>query len=119
MAKAGVLAMTQSLAVEWGRHGIRLVAIAPGTFPTEAAVARLRPGGLDHGDVPLNRAGRHEELTDLAAYLVSENAGYITGECVVIDGGRRYLGGARAGVREMLGWDDAAWEKQREKTPKK
>jgi len=58
-------------------------------------------------------------LTDLAAYLVSENAGYITGECVVIDGGRRYLGGARAGVREMLGWDDAAWERQREKTPKK
>ena len=69
--------------------------------------------------VPLNRAGRHEELTDLAAYLVSENAGYITGECVVIDGGRRYLGGARAGVRDMLAWDDAAWEKQREKTPKK
>ena len=85
----------------------------------EAAVARLRPGGLDHGDVPLNRAGRHEELTDLAAYLVSENAGYITGECVVIDGGRRYLGGARAGVQDMLAWDDTAWEKQREKTPKK
>jgi len=100
MAKAGVLAMTKSLAVEWGRHGIRLVAIAPGTFRTAAAAARLRPGGLDHADVPLNRAGRHEELTDLAAYLVSENAGYITCECVLIDGGRRYLGGARAGVME-------------------
>jgi hypothetical protein len=58
---------------------------------------------LDHGDVPLNRAGRHEELTDLAADLVSENAGYITGECVVIDGGRRYLGGEGAGIGNVQG----------------
>jgi NAD(P)-dependent dehydrogenase (short-subunit alcohol dehydrogenase family) len=117
MAKAGLLAMTQSLAVEWGPHGIRLVAIAPGTFPTEAAVARLRPGGLDHAGVPLRRAGRHEELADLAAFLVSDHAGYITGECVVADGGRRLLGGARAGAQEMLDWSDEDWAAQRARTP--
>jgi NAD(P)-dependent dehydrogenase (short-subunit alcohol dehydrogenase family) len=117
MAKAGLLAMTQSLAVEWGPRGIRLVAIAPGTFPTEAAVARLRPGGVEHAGVPLCRAGRHEELTDLAAFLVSDHAGYITGECVVADGGRRLLGGARAGAQEMLDWTDADWAAQRARTP--
>ena len=117
MAKAGLLAMTQSLAVEWGPHGIRLVAIAPGTFPTEAAVARLRPGGMDHAGVPLRRAGKHEELTDLAAFLVSDHAGYITGECVVADGGRRLLGGARAGAQEMLDWTDEQWAQQRARTP--
>jgi len=117
MAKAGLLAMTQSLAVEWGPHGIRLVAIAPGTFPTDAAVARLRPGGVEHAGVPLRRAGRHEELTDLAAFLVSDHAGYITGECIVADGGRRLLGGARAGAQEMLDWTDADWAAQRARTP--
>lgn len=117
MAKAGLLAMTQSLAVEWGPHGIRLVAIAPGTFPTEAAVARLRPGGVEHAGVPLRRAGKHEELTDLAAFLVSDHAGYVTGECVVADGGRRLLGGARAGAQEMLDWTDADWAAQRARTP--
>jgi NAD(P)-dependent dehydrogenase (short-subunit alcohol dehydrogenase family) len=117
MAKAGLLAMTQSLAVEWGPRGIRLVAIAPGTFPTEAAMARLRPGGVEHAGVPLRRAGRHEELTDLAAFLVSDHAGYITGECVVADGGRRLLGGARAGAQEMLDWTDADWAAQRARTP--
>jgi len=117
MAKAGLLAMTQSLAVEWGPRGIRLVAIAPGTFPTEAALARLRPGGLDHAGVPLRRAGRHEELADLAAFLVSDQAGYITGECVVCDGGRRLLGGARASAQEMLDWSDEQWAAQRARTP--
>jgi NAD(P)-dependent dehydrogenase (short-subunit alcohol dehydrogenase family) len=117
MAKAGLLAMTQSLAVEWGPRGIRLVAIAPGTFPTEAAVARLRPDGVEHGGVPLRRAGRHEELTDLAAFLVSDQGGYITGECVVADGGRRLLDGARAGAREMLDWTAEQWAAQRARTP--
>lgn len=117
MAKAGLLAMTRSLAVEWGPRGIRLVAIAPGTFPTDAAVARLRPGGVEHAGVPLRRAGKHEELTDLAAFLVSDHAGYITGECVVADGGRRLLGGARAGAQEMLDWTDEQWAAQRARTP--
>jgi NAD(P)-dependent dehydrogenase (short-subunit alcohol dehydrogenase family) len=117
MAKAGLLAMTQSLAVEWGPHGIRLVVIAPGTFPTEAAAARLRPGGMEHAGVPLRRAGKHKELTDLAAFLVCDHAGYITGECVVADGGRRLLGGARAGAQDMLDWTDADWAAQRARTP--
>jgi NAD(P)-dependent dehydrogenase (short-subunit alcohol dehydrogenase family) len=97
MAKAGVHAMTQSLAVEWGRHNIRTVAIAPGPFPTEGAWSRLAPRpDLAHEletRNPLGRPGRHEELADLAAFLVSDGAGYITGECVTIDGGE-WLKGA-------------------------
>lgn len=114
MAKAGVLAMTRSLAVEWGRHGIRLNAIAPGSFPTPEASARLRPDALrgsapaERG-IPLRRPGEHRELADLAAFLVSDLAGYITGEAVVIDGGQRWLGGARSGAEAMLDWTDADW----------
>ncbi len=77
-AKAGLLAMTQSLAVEWGRHGIRLVAIAPGSFPTAAATARLGadPEGDPARGVPLGRTGTHRELADLAAFLLSDLAAY-------------------------------------------
>jgi NAD(P)-dependent dehydrogenase (short-subunit alcohol dehydrogenase family) len=106
--------------VEWGKHGIRLVAIAPGSFPTEATMVRLRPEGAeavqsDRG-VPLRRPGRYDELTNLAAFLVSDLAGYVTGECVVVDGGRRHLGGARAGAMEMLDWDEARWTAQRDRS---
>lgn len=117
MAKAGVDAMTKSLAVEWGPHGIRLVAIAPGPFPTEGASARLTPAGgqmAPTASVPLGRVGDHRELADLAAFLVSDLAGYITGETIVIDGGQRWLGGSRPGVAEMLRWTDADWDRQRE-----
>jgi len=120
MAKAGVLAMTRSLAVEWGPHGIRLVAIAPGNVPTEGATARLRTegmGDIDRG-IPLRRAGTQRELADRAAFLVSDMAGYVTGEAVVIDGGKRFLGGARSGVEAMLDWDDAAWDALRAKQPR-
>ena len=92
-AKAGVLAMTRSLAAEWGRkYGIRLVAIAPGPFPTKGAWDRLFPQGLGEkikpeANVPLNRVGEHQELANLAAYLVSDYAAYINGEVVTIDGG--------------------------------
>jgi NAD(P)-dependent dehydrogenase (short-subunit alcohol dehydrogenase family) len=120
MAKAGVDAMTKSLAVEWGPKGIRLVAVAPGSFPTEGATSRLnvgaQPTGADAGSA-LQRHGDHVELANLCAFLVSDLAGYITGETVVIDGGRRYLGGARAGIAEMLSWSDQDWERRRAAMP--
>jgi NAD(P)-dependent dehydrogenase (short-subunit alcohol dehydrogenase family) len=95
-AKAGVLAMTRSLAVEWGAYGIRLNAIAPGPFPTEGAWKRLFPNA-DFGEqyrkrIPLGRFGEHGELANLAAFLVSDAASYINGECVAIDGGDSMAG---------------------------
>lgn len=91
-AKAGVLAMTRSLAVEWARYRIRANAIAPGPFPTEGAWSRLIPSQEMEEAIlrkhPLGRFGRHEELANLAAYLISPQAGYINGECVTIDGGQ-------------------------------
>jgi NAD(P)-dependent dehydrogenase (short-subunit alcohol dehydrogenase family) len=107
-AKAGVLAMTRSLAVEWARHKIRCNAIAPGPFPTEGAWARLVPPGL--GDavsgltakkIPAGRFGEHHELTNLAAYLLADESAYITGECVVIDGGEWLMGGEFNGFINM------------------
>lgn len=96
MAKAGVLALTQSLAVEWGPKGIRTVAISPGAFPTKGAWDRLVPPSMAQrfeSASPVGRVGEHEELANLAAYLVSDRAGYINGDCVTIDGGR-WLRGA-------------------------
>lgn len=97
-AKAGVLAMTRSLAVEWAKYGIRSNAIAPGPFPTKGAWDRLLPGELKEKfdlaqKVPLRRVGEHQELANLAAYLVSDFSSYINGEVIVIDGGE-WLNGA-------------------------
>jgi NAD(P)-dependent dehydrogenase (short-subunit alcohol dehydrogenase family) len=97
-AKAGVLAMTRSLAVEWAKYNIRSNAIAPGPFPTEGAWKRLVPPGLNiekkmKNRVPLKRFGEHLELANLASYLISDQAGYINGEVVTIDGGE-WLKGA-------------------------
>jgi NAD(P)-dependent dehydrogenase (short-subunit alcohol dehydrogenase family) len=90
--KAGVLALTRSLAVEWAKYKIRSNAIAPGPFPTEGAWSRLLPGDLvkkfDPAErVPLKRVGEHQELANLAAYLLSDFSAYINGEVITIDGG--------------------------------
>ena len=111
-AKAGVLAMTRSLAVEWARYNIRLNAIAPGPFPTEGAWSRLIPSKEVEERAkkyhPMKRFGRPEELADLAVYLVSEQAAYVNGECVVIDGGL-WLRGAGE-FNDMLEIPDTVWE---------
>lgn len=113
MAKSALLAMTKSLAVEWGPKGIRTVAIAPGPFPTAGASGQLRPEGRDEGWTarnPLGRTGEHSELADLASFLVSDRAGYINGEMVVIDGGAHLRS---SGAEDLLGWTDAQWAAQR------
>ena len=111
-AKAGVLALTRSLAVEWARYNIRSNAIAPGPFPTEGAWSRLMPSKEfeEHAKNahPMKRFGRHDELANLAAYLVSDQAAYINGECVVIDGGL-WLRGAGE-FNDLLDLPDAVWE---------
>jgi NAD(P)-dependent dehydrogenase (short-subunit alcohol dehydrogenase family) len=113
MAKSAVLAMTKSLAVEWGPKGIRTVAIAPGAFPTPGATGQLRPEGRDHDWAqrnPLGRTGDHRELADLASFLVSDGGGYINGEMVVQDGGAHLRG---SGAEDLLQWSEEQWEKQR------
>jgi len=97
-AKAGVLAMTRSLAVEWAKYSIRHVAIAPGPFPTKGAWKRLAPPGMGiekkmRNRIPLRRFGEHIELANLASYLVSDGASYINGDVITIDGGE-WLQGA-------------------------
>ena len=113
MAKSAVLAMTKSLAVEWGPKGIRTVAIAPGAFPTAGASGQLRPEGRDDDWAsrnPLGRVGQYRELADLASFLVSDSCGYINGEMVVQDGGAHLRS---SGAEDLLQWSDTQWEKQR------
>ncbi|MBU7570314.1 MAG: SDR family oxidoreductase [Flavobacterium sp.] len=106
-AKAGVLAMTRSLAVEWAKYGIRSNAIAPGPFPTKGAWDRLLPGDLkDKFDlakkVPLKRVGDHQELANLAAYLVSDFSAYVNGEVITIDGGEWLKGAGQFNLLEAV-----------------
>jgi NAD(P)-dependent dehydrogenase (short-subunit alcohol dehydrogenase family) len=118
MSKAGLHVMTKSLAVEWGKYGIRLNGIAPGPFPTEGATKRLRPGSKgDFGDAtetnPMRRVGRMEELQNLATFLMADGCEWLTGETIGIDGGG-YLATGAAGY--YLGLDkltDADWERMR------
>jgi len=119
-AKAGVLALTRSLAVEWARHGIRQVAIAPGPFPTEGAFSRLSPTPefeqrmLER--IPQGRVGDPEELANLAAYLISDFAAYINGEVITIDGGE-WLQGAGE-FNDLLNVTDEQWNVLAELTRK-
>jgi NAD(P)-dependent dehydrogenase (short-subunit alcohol dehydrogenase family) len=118
MAKSALLAMTKSLAVEWGPKGIRTVAIAPGAFPTPGASGQLRPEGRDENWAsrnPLGRVGEHRELADLASFLISDSAGYINGEMVVQDGGAHLRS---SGAEDLLQWTDAQWQNQRAARPK-
>ncbi len=113
MAKSAILAMTRSLAVEWGPKGVRTVAIAPGAFPTPGATGQLRPEGRDQGWAsrnPLGRTGEHRELADLASFLISDGASYINGDMVVQDGGAHLRG---SGAEDLLQWTEEQWEIQR------
>ncbi len=107
VAKAGVLNMTRSLAVEWGKYGIRFNAIAPGPVPTEGAFSRLMPvkslEEIAKKKNPLGRFGTHEELADLAAFVLSDRSGYVNGEQIVMDGGEQLKGASEfAHMGDML-----------------
>ena len=99
--------MTRSLAVEWAKYGIRTFAIAPGPFPTKGAWSRLAPPGLGiekkmKNRIPLKRVGEHIELAKLATYLISDQAAYINGEVVTIDGGEWLKGAGQFNNLELV-----------------
>ena len=114
VAKAGVLSLTRSLAVEWAKYGIRFNAIAPGLFPTKGAWERLFPKSISEKldplkNVPLGRTGEHQELANLAAYLVSDFSSFINGEVVTIDGGEWLKGAGQFNMLESIPsemWDE-------------
>ena len=112
-AKAGVLRMTRSLAVEWAKYKIRSNAIAPGPFPTKGAWERLLPGDLKEKfdpskKVPVGRVGEHQELSNLAAYLLSDYSSYINGEVITIDGAEWLKGAGQFNHLEMI--TDQMWD---------
>ena len=114
MSKAGLHVMTKSLAVEWGRYGIRLNAIAPGQFPTEGAVKRLRPEG-DAADSaarnPMRRIGAMSELQNLATFLMADGCGWLTGETIAVDGAGWLATGGNFAELDRL--SDADWARMR------
>ena len=121
--KAGVLAMTRSLAVEWGKYNIRFNAIAPGPFPTEGAWSRLMPPGFDDyeenmkNNIPMKRFGERHELENLASYLMSDGSAYINGEVVTIDGGEWIAGAAE--FSDLTKLPDSMWKAMAERRKKK
>jgi len=116
MSKAGLHVMTKSLAVEWGRYGIRLNAIAPGPFPTEGASKRLRPDG-NYEDAnernPMRRVGEMPELQNLATFLMADGCEWLSGETIVLDGAGYLANGGSFSELDKL--SDADWERMREK----
>jgi NAD(P)-dependent dehydrogenase (short-subunit alcohol dehydrogenase family) len=115
MSKAGVDVMTKSLAIEWGRHGIRLNAIAPGIFPTDGANSRLSPKAAWKDDTvrnPMNRVGRMSELQNLAVFLMADGVEWLSGETIAIDGaGHRQNG---ASFTDLADLTDEQWKDMRE-----
>lgn len=117
MSKAAVAAMTKSLAAEWGRHGIRLNAVAPGEIPTPGMSKRLNPGEEPGARTaarnPMGRVGTMEELADLAAFLLSGRCGWLSGEIIAMDGAEALATGGN--FYELRGWGDAEWRAARER----
>ncbi|KAA0889442.1 SDR family oxidoreductase [Pusillimonas sp. ANT_WB101] len=115
MSKAGLDAMTKSLAVEWGRYGIRLNAIAPGVIPTEGASARLRPKNTDSQEIidqnPMKRLGTGQDIGDLAAFLLAEDNGWINGQTIALDGADWLANGAY--YKQYFDWTDEDWSAAR------
>ncbi len=117
MAKAGVLAMTRSLAIEWAKYGMRHNAIAPGPFPTPGAWDRLMPGDIPQRlnvieQIPLRRSGEHQELANLAAYMVSDFSAFMNGEVVTIDGGEWLQDAGQLSFLDKLSSEDWDWMEQ-------
>jgi len=116
MSKAAIATMTRSLAVEWGRHGIRLNAIAPGVFPTEGAGKRLRPGeepGMRTAKVnPMGRVGQMSELQNLATFLLAPGCEWLNGETITVDGAQHLV--SAGGFYELREWNDEQWRTARE-----
>jgi NAD(P)-dependent dehydrogenase (short-subunit alcohol dehydrogenase family) len=116
MSKAGVHAMTLSLATEWAGHGIRLNAIAPGVIPTEGASKRLSPGQgpseRTERSNPMGRVGRMEELQNLATFLLADGCEWLTGQTITLDGSQSHATGSN--FYELRHWTDAQWQAARE-----
>jgi NAD(P)-dependent dehydrogenase (short-subunit alcohol dehydrogenase family) len=115
MSKSGLHAMTQSLAAEWGKYGIKVNGIAPGPFPTKGAWDRLNPGDSDDGmstsTIPLGRVGEMEELQNLATFLMADGCDYLTGQTIGLDGAQYLTGGGTFSQLDKLSDDD--WESMR------
>ena len=114
MSKSGIHAMTQSLAAEWGKYGIKINGIAPGPFPTKGAWERLNPDNNDDGmtnTVPLGRVGEMEELQNLATFLMADGCDYLTGQTIGLDGGQYLTGGGTFSQLDKLSDED--WENMR------
>jgi NAD(P)-dependent dehydrogenase (short-subunit alcohol dehydrogenase family) len=116
MSKAAIHTMTRSLAVEWGRYGIRLNAIGPGVIPTEGATKRLRPGEEPGARTkamnPMGRVGRMEELQNLATFLLADGCAWLSGETIMLDGAEHLATGSN--FYDLRTWDDAQWSAARE-----
>lgn len=118
-SKAALLALMRSLAVEWGPKGIRTASVSPGIFPTPGASARLYPDPAEYeaqvDRIPVGRVGRHDELANLCAYLMSDYASFINGDCITMDGGAALLEGGGGTVQYLRDWSSDQWDEFRDR----